>query len=100
MEHERAAADRRAVDPGRHDAEIGDEFGWDLARRGEAVDVGRLQTAAGLSVERGVSVQLELRHACDPAELVCPGRSDAGDIPSQHRGPNTLSPGRPWGGRS
>ena len=84
MQHERAAADRSAVDPGRLDAEI---MG-DLLRRfdggGDAVDVGQLQSGIGDGVERRIRVQLDLRHVGNDAELGGLGGADDRDLVPAH----------------
>jgi hypothetical protein len=51
MDHERAAADRGAVDPSRGEAQIMRDRHRRLAGRGDAVDVGRFEPGVGHRVE-------------------------------------------------
>jgi hypothetical protein len=60
MDHERAAADRGAVDPFRRQAEIVCYRHRRFAGGGDAVDVGRFEAGVGHYVEGGVGVQLDL----------------------------------------
>ena len=80
MQHERAAADRGAVDPGRLDAEIVADLLRRFDRGGEAVDVGQLQSGIGDGIQRRIRVKLELRHVGDDTELGGLGRADDGNL--------------------
>ena len=91
MQHERAAADGGAVDPGRRDAEIMRDLLRRLDRGGEAVDVGQFQAGIGNGVECGVRMQLDLRDIGDDAKLGGLGGADDGDLVPAHDA--TLSPG-------
>ena len=84
VQHERAAADRGAVDPGRLDAEIVADLLRRFDRGGEAVDVGELQPGIGDGVERRIRVKLELRHVGDDAEFGGLGRADDGNLVAAH----------------
>ena len=84
MQHERAAADRGAVDPGRRDAEVMGDLLRRFHRGGDAVDVGEFQPGIGDGVERRIRMQLDLRHVGDDAELGGLGRADDGDCVSAH----------------
>ena len=79
VDHEGAAADGGAVDPGRRDAEIVRDRGRRLAGGGDAVDVGRLQAGVRQGVEGGVGMQLDLRHAGNDAEVGGLGGADDGN---------------------
>ena len=85
MEHERTAADRGAVDPGRRDAEIMRDLLRRFDRGGDAVDIGQFQAGIGNGVERRVGVQLDLRHVGNDAEFGGLGGADDGDCVSAHR---------------
>ena len=61
MDHERAAADRGAVDPFRREAEMMRDRHRRLAGGRDAVDVGGLEPGVGHRVERGAGMQLDLR---------------------------------------
>jgi hypothetical protein len=61
MDHERAAADRGAVDPFRGEAEIMRDRHRRLPGGCDAVDVGWFEPGIGHRVERGVDMQLDLR---------------------------------------
>ena len=56
MDHERAAADRGAVDPFRREAEIVRRRHRRLAGGRDAVDVGGFEAGIGHCVERGVGI--------------------------------------------
>ncbi len=84
MQHEGAAADRGAVDPGRRDAEIMADLLRRLDRGGKAVDVGQFQSGIGDGVQRRVRMQLDLRHVRDDAEFGGLGRADDGNLVSAH----------------
>ena len=94
VDHERAAADGRAVDPGRRDAEIVRDRGRRLAGGGDAVDVRRLQAGILHGVEGGVGMQLDLRHAGDDAEVGGLGGADDGDGFGFHGLPRVTCRGR------
>ena len=79
VDHERAAADGGAVDPGRRDAEVVRDGGGRLAGGGDAVDVRWLEAGILQRVERGIGVQLDLRQAGNDAELGGLGGADDGD---------------------
>src|ERR1700704_6414587 len=84
MQHERAAADRGAVDPGRGDAEIMRDLLRRLDRGGKTVDVGQLQSGIGDGVERSVRMQLDLRCVGNNAEFGGFGGADDGDLILSH----------------
>ena len=86
VDHERAAADRGAVDPFRGEPEIVRDRGRGLAGGGDAVDVRRLEPGIGHRVQRGVGVELDLRGVGDDAELGRLGGADDGDRFRLHRG--------------
>ncbi len=79
MDHERAAADRGAVDPSRGEAQIMRDRHRCLAGGRDAVDVGGFETGIGHRIERGVGMQLDLRHVGDDAEPGGLGGADNGD---------------------
>jgi hypothetical protein len=62
MDHERAPADCRAVDPFRGYAEVVGNCHRRLAGGRDTVDVGGFEARIGHRVERGIGVQLDLRH--------------------------------------
>jgi hypothetical protein len=81
VDHQRAAADRSAVDPFRGQAQIqivchGHRG---LAGGRDAVDVGELEAGIGHRVECRVGVQLDLRDVGDDAEPRGLGSTDDGD---------------------
>ena len=82
MQHERAAADGGAVDPGRRDAEVMRDLLRGLDRGGDTVDVGEFQTGVRDGIERRISVELDLRHVGDDAEFGGLGSADNGDLVS------------------
>ena len=84
VQHERAAADGGAVDPGRRDAEIVGDLLRRLHRGGDAVDVRQLQPGVGDRVERGVGVELDLRHVGNDAELGGLGGADDSNLITTH----------------
>ena len=84
VQHERAAADGGAVDPGRRDAEIVGDLLRGLDGGGDAVDVGQLQSGIGDGVERRIRMELDLRHVRDDAEFGGLGGADDGDCVSAH----------------
>ena len=84
MQHERAAADRSAVDPGRLDAEIMGDLLRRFHRGGDAVDVGEFQPRIGDGVERRIRMQLDLRHVGNDAEFGGLGRADNGNLVPAH----------------
>ena len=84
MQHERAAADGGAVDPGRRDAEVMRDLLRGFHSSRDAVDIGQFQSGIGDGVERGIRVQLDLRHVGDDAELRGLGCADDGDCVSAH----------------
>jgi hypothetical protein len=86
VDHERAAADRGAVDPFRGEPEIVCDRRRRLAGGGDAVDVLGLEAGVGHRVERGVGVQLDLRHVGNDAELGGLRGTDDGDRFRLHRG--------------
>jgi hypothetical protein len=61
MDHERAAADRGAVDPFRGEAQVMRDRHRRLAGGRDPVDVGWFEPGIGHRIERGVRVQLNLR---------------------------------------
>jgi hypothetical protein len=67
MDHERAAADRGAVDPFRGQAQIVCHRPRRLAGSRDAVDVSGPEAGIGHRVERRVGVELDLRHVGDDA---------------------------------
>ena len=84
MQHERTAADRGAVDPGRRDAEIMRDLLRRLDRGGKAVDIGQFQSGIGDGIQRGVRVQLDLRDIGDNAEFGGFGGADDGNLIPAH----------------
>ena len=54
VKHERASADRRAVDPGRRDAEVMRNLLRRLDRGSDAVNIGQFQPGIGQGVQRRV----------------------------------------------
>ena len=84
VQHERAAADGGAVDPGRRDAEIVRDLLRGLHRGGDTVDIGQFQSGIGDGVERRIRMELDLRHVRDDAELGGLGCADDGDCISAH----------------
>jgi len=68
MDHERAAADRGAVDPFRGQAQIVRHRHRRLAGGRDPVDVGGREPGIGHRVECGVGMQLDLRGVGDDAE--------------------------------
>ena len=86
MQHERAAADRSAVDPGRLDAEIMGDLLRRFDRGGDAIDVGELQSGVCDGVERRIGMQLDLRHIGNDAELGGFGGADDRDLIAAHDG--------------
>ena len=94
VQHERAAADRGAVDPGRGDAEIGGDLGRALAGGGDAVDVRGFEPGVGQGVQGRVAVQAEHGHVGDLAHLGGFGGADDGDgFALQNRGEAAKHPG-------
>src|SRR6185312_15514517 len=84
MQHEGAAADRRAVDPCGLDAEIVADLLWRLDRGGKAVNVGELQSGICNRIQRRIRVELNLRHVRDDTELGGLGRADNGNLFPAH----------------
>ena len=84
MQHERAAANGGAVDPGGGDAEVVGDARGRLARGGHAVDVAGHDAAVLHGVEGGIGVKLDLGEAGDAAELGGLGGSDNGDGTGLH----------------
>ena len=84
VQHERAAADGGAVDPGRRDAEIMGDLLRGFHGGGDAVDVGEFQSGIGDGVERRIRMELDLRHVRDDAEFGGLGCADDGDCISAH----------------
>src|SRR6516225_9035930 len=76
MDHERTAADRGAVDPGRRDAEVVGNGGRRLAGGGDAVDIRGLQAGVFEGIEGGVRVELDLGQVGDHPEVGRLGGTD------------------------
>jgi hypothetical protein len=84
VQHERASADRRAVDPGRRDAEVVRDLLRAFDRGGKAIDVRQFQPGIRDHVQRRIRVQLDLRHVRDDAEFGGFGSADDGDLIPAH----------------
>src|SRR5438477_923479 len=84
MQHERTAADGRAVDPGRLDAEVMGDLLRGFHGGGDPVDVGKLQSGVRNGIQRRIRVQLDLRHVRDDAEFGGLGRANDGDLIPAH----------------
>src|SRR5712691_11276710 len=85
MDHERAAADRGAIDPFGRDAEVMRDCGRGLAGGRDPVDVGGLEPAILQRVERGVGMEPDLRQTGNPAHFGRFGGADDGDRFRFHR---------------
>ena len=79
VDHERAAADRGAVDPFRSEPEIMRDRGRGLAGGGDAINVGRLEPGIDHRIQCRVGMQLDLRHVGDGSEPGGLGGADDGD---------------------
>src|SRR5579872_2051071 len=84
VQHEGAAADGSAVDPGRRDAKIVTDLLRRLDRGCKSVDVGKFQACIGDRVQRRVRMKLNLRHVGNDAELGGFCRAYDGDLVSAH----------------
>ena len=84
VQHERAAADGGAVDPGRGDAEVMGDLLRGFHRGGDAVDVGQFQPGIRDGIERRIRMELDLRHVGDDTEFGGLGCADDGDLVSAH----------------
>ena len=84
VQHERAAADGGAVNPGRCDAEVMGDLLRGFHGGRDAVDIGQFQSGIGDGVERRIGVQLDLRHVGDDAEFGGLGCADDGDCIFAH----------------
>src|SRR5581483_2997847 len=76
MDHERAAADARAVDEVRRDAEVLGDGDGGLAGAEDAIDLVLRDAGVGEGVERGLGVELERRLVRNDADRVGLGRAD------------------------
>jgi hypothetical protein len=79
MDHERAAADRGAIDPFRGQAQIVRDRDGRLAGGRDAVDVGGFEPGVGHCVECRVGMQLDLPHVWDDPEPGGLGGADDGN---------------------
>src|SRR4051794_22734523 len=84
MQHEGAATDRSAVDPGRRNAEVMRDLLRRLHRGRKSVDVGQFQAGVGDGIERGIRVQLDLRYVRNNAEFGGFSRTDDGNLVPAH----------------
>ncbi len=93
MQHEGAAADRGAVDPGRRDAEIVGDLLRRLHGGRDPVDVRQFQPGIRDRIESRVRMKLDLRHVGDDTEFGGFSRADDGHLVPAHDG-------QPFAGRN
>ena len=84
VKHERAATNRRSVDPCRRDAEIMCDLLRSFDRGRDTVDIGQFQAGIGDGVQRRIRVQLDLRRVRNNPEFGRLGSADHGDLIFSH----------------